>query len=147
MFLGNQSINMDAKGRVAIPTRTREQLSEVCDGQIVVTANTEDRCLLVYPKPRWDEILPKIEALPSFNKIARKTKLLMIGYANEFELDDSGRILIPPTLREYAGLAKKVMLIGQGTRLELWSEEHFIERLEESDDDETMPEEMMSLSL
>lgn len=145
MFLGNQLINMDTKGRVAIPTRTRELLNEVCAGNIVLTAHTEDRCLLMYPKPQWDEILPKIEALPTFNKTARKAKLLMIGYASEFELDDSGRILIPPTLRDYAGLEKKVMLIGQGKNLELWGEEQFFERLE-SESDDAMPEEMMSLS-
>ncbi|GAB2191330.1 division/cell wall cluster transcriptional repressor MraZ [Sessilibacter sp. MAH2] len=145
MFLGNQLINMDAKGRVAIPTRTRELLNDVCAGNIVLTAHTQDRCLLMYPKPQWDEILPKIEALPTFNKTARKAKLLMIGYASEFELDEGGRILIPPTLRDYAGLEKKVMLIGQGKNLELWGEEQFFERLD-SESDDAMPEEMMSLS-
>lgn len=146
-FLGSHAINMDAKGRVAIPARVREDLETLCGGRIVLTAHTEERCLLVYPEPQWEEILPKIEALPSFNKAVRRTQRLLIGYASPLELDSAGRILVPQTLRDYAGLEKKLYLVGQGRKLELWSEERWMAWLEEDDGDEEIPEEMKSLSL
>jgi MraZ protein len=137
---------MDPKGRMAIPTRIRESLAESCAGRLVVTAHTQDRCLLVYPEPEWLELLPQIEALPSFNKAAQRVKRIMIGYATLLEVDGNGRILVPPTLREYANLDKKLMLVGQGKKLELWSEDSWVALLNEPADDE-LPEEMLSLSL
>ncbi len=147
MFLGSHAINMDAKGRMAIPTKIRESLSSFGDGRIVVTAHTEERCLLVYPETQWQEILPKIEALPTYNKAARRAQRLLIGYATPLEADGNGRILVPPTLREYAGLERKLMLVGQGKKFELWSESRWFEWLDESDVDDDIPEEMQSLSL
>ena len=146
-FLGSHAINMDAKGRLAIPARVREHLETLCGGRIVLTAHTEERCLLVYPEPQWEEILPKIEALPSFNKAVRRTQRLLIGYATPLELDGAGRILVPQPLRDYAGLEKKLYLVGQGRKLELWSEDRWMAWLEEDDGDEEIPEEMKSLSL
>ena len=147
MFLGGHSINMDAKGRMAIPARIRETLVSLCEGRLVFTAHTEERCLLVYPEPQWQEVLPKIEALPSFNKVARRAQRLLIGYACQIEMDSNGRVLVPPTLRDYAGLEKKLMLVGQGKKLELWSEDRWSSWLDESDNDDLIPEEMQSLSL
>lgn len=147
MFFGSHSINMDAKGRIAIPTRVRELLQEACGGRIVVTAHTENRCLHVFPEPQWLEILPKIEAFPTFNKIARRAKLLLIGHASPLELDGNGRVLLPPTLREYAGLEKKLLLVGQGKSMELWCEEQFARYIDEPIDDEDMPEGMQTLTL
>ncbi len=138
---------MDAKGRMAIPTKVRDALNSFSEGRIVVTANTEERCLLVYPETQWQEILPKIESLPSFNKVARRAQRLLIGYATPLEMDANGRILVPPTLREYAGLDKRAMLVGQGKKLELWSEERWEAWLDQGDDDTEMPAEMMNLSL
>ncbi|MBB5212171.1 division/cell wall cluster transcriptional repressor MraZ [Microbulbifer hydrolyticus] len=147
MYLGSHAINMDAKGRLAIPARVRDSLLEDCGGRLVVTAHTEERCLLVYPEAQWREILPKIEGLSNFNKKARRAQRLLIGYACELQVDANGRVLIPPTLREYAGLEKKLMLVGQGKKLELWSEERWLSWLDDSEDDGEMPEEMASLSL
>ena len=146
-FLGSHALNMDAKGRLAIPTRVREDLDACCGGRIVLTAHTEERCLLVYPEPQWQEILPKIEALPNFNKMARRAQRLLIGFATPLEMDNAGRILVPPTLREYAGLEKKLLLIGQGKRLELWSEDRWTRWLDEVENDGEMPPEMENLSL
>jgi MraZ protein len=147
LFLGSHAINMDAKGRMAIPTKIRESLASFCDGRIVVTAHTEERCLLVYPEDQWKEILPQIESLPSFNKIARRTQRLLIGYATPLEMDGNGRILVPPTLREYANLEKKLMLVGQGKKFELWSEDSWFNWLDEADQDDDIPEQMLNLSL
>lgn len=137
---------MDPKGRMAIPARIRDALVESCGGRLVVTAHTEDRCLLVYPEPEWLALLPQIEALPSFNKVSQRVKRILIGYATPLDIDANGRILVPPTLREYASLDKKMMLVGQGKKLELWSEESWLALLNAPVDDE-IPSEMLSLSL
>ncbi|BFM19682.1 MULTISPECIES: division/cell wall cluster transcriptional repressor MraZ [Gilvimarinus] len=146
MFTGSHAINMDAKGRMAIPTRVREGLVESCAGRLVVTAHTEDRCLLVFPEPKWQEILPKIQSLPTMNKASRRVQRLLIGYACSLEMDANGRILVPPTLRSYADLDKKLMLAGLGDKLELWSESSWFAQMEEPGDDD-MPEELQSLVL
>jgi MraZ protein len=142
---------MDGKGRMAFPTRYRERLIEQCEGNLVITIDTEERCLLIYPLPEWEEIEKKIEALPSFNRAARRIQRLILGHATDLELDGSGRVLLPAPLREYAGLDKKLMLIGQGKKFELWSEEHWErcrdEYLDEGADVNELPEEMMNLSL
>lgn len=145
MFTGSHAINMDAKGRLAIPARLREALAAACEGRLVVTAHTEERCLLVYPEPQWREILPKLEALPSMNKMSRRIQRLMIGHATPLEMDSNGRVLLPPTLREYAQLEKKLMLVGLGKKLELWSEAHW-ESLMDEELDEEMPPELQTLS-
>ncbi len=131
---------------MAIPTRIREELVESCGGRLVVTAHTEDRCLLVYPEPEWLALLPQIEALPSFNKASQRVKRILIGYATTLDIDSSGRVLVPPTLRDYAKIDKKMMLVGQGKKLELWSEESWLALLDVPADDE-IPSEMLSLSL
>ena len=137
---------MDPKGRMTIPTRIRDALMESCGGRLVVTAHTEDRCLLVYPEPEWLTLLPQIEALPSFNKVSQRVKRILIGYASTLDIDANGRVLVPPTLREYANVDKKMMLVGQGKKLELWSEDSWLALLNEPADDE-IPSEMLSLSL
>lgn len=148
MFQGSHNINMDAKGRIAIPAKQRECLMSMSAGKIVMTAHTQDRCVLVYPENEWEAILPKIEALPTFNKHALRTQRLLIGYATSLELDGNGRVLVPPTLRDYANLDKKLMLVGLGKKLELWSEETWLQSVANTDiGDEELPPEMLSLSL
>ena len=147
MYQGSHAINMDAKGRVAVPAKHRDRLASACGGRIVMTAHTQDKCVLVYPETEWQNILPKIEALPTFNKAALRAQRLLIGYACTLELDGNGRVLVPPTLRDYANLEKKLMLVGLGKKFELWSEESWLSSIADSDDDGALPEEMMSLSL
>lgn len=149
MYLGSNSISMDAKGRFAIPAKVRDSLLSDCGGRIVVTAHTEERCLLVYPEQQWQLLLPKIESLPNINRKAAKMQRLLLGYATPLEIDGtSGRILLPPTLREYAGLEKKLMLVGQSKKLELWSEDEWFKYLGAVDDgDDELPVEVLSLSL
>ncbi|KXS52890.1 MAG: MraZ protein [Marinobacter sp. T13-3] len=147
-FLGSHAINMDAKGRIAIPAKVREKLVQLCGGRIVLTANAdEDRCLLLYPEPEWELLLPKIQALPNMNKAVQRLQRLILGNAAEMELDSNGRILVPPTLRNHAGLEKKLMLVGLGNKLELWSEERWFACVDESPGDDEMPPEMKALSL
>lgn len=116
MYRGISSLNLDEKGRLALPTRYREELSAV-----IVTIDTEENCLLLYPAAEWGGIEAKIEALPSFNPAARRVQRLLIGHATELTTDSNGRILLPQLLRDYAGLDKQIMLVGQGKKFEIWS--------------------------
>lgn len=151
MFRGVNPINLDAKGRMAIPARYREQITGCCDGSLVATIDTEARCLLLYPLPEWEEIQAKIEALPSFNPAARRIQRLLIGHATDLDMDSNGRLLLPAPLREYAMLEKRVVLLGQGRKFEIWSEEQWLdtrdEYLQEVDSGNELPDEMQSLSL
>jgi len=146
MFHGSHAITMDSKGRIAIPAKLRDLLSEICAGRLVATAHTEERCLLIYPEPQWQELVPKIEALPNMNRRARKVQRLLLGYATHLDMDANGRAVLPVPLRSYANLDKKLMLVGQGKKFELWSETSWFDWLDSEDDDGELPEEMQSLS-
>lgn len=126
MFRGVQHINMDAKGRMAIPSRQRDALQEASEGRLVLTIDTQSRCLAVYPLPEWERVEQDVQSLPALKPAIKRFQRLVLGYASDVDLDASGRILVPPALREYAGLEKKVVLVGQGRKLELWSEEHWL---------------------
>ncbi len=151
MFRGVQHINMDAKGRLAMPARQREPLLSRCEGQIVATIDTQSPCLVVYPLPEWERIETDIQALPTLNPAVRRFQRLMLGYATDLELDGSGRMLLPQSLREYAQLDKKLVLVGQGNKLELWSEALWLaereQALADSGPDALLPDELMSLTL
>lgn len=147
MFQGSHSINMDVKGRLAIPAKQRECLMSMTEGRIVMTAHTQDKCVLIYPENEWEKIVPAIQGLPSFNRHAQRTQRLLLGYATSLELDANGRVLIPPTLREFAGLDKKLMLVGLGKKLELWDEETWLQAVADAEFDDELPPEMLSLSL
>lgn len=150
MFRGVNNINLDAKGRLAIPVKYRDFLLTHCSGEMVVTIDTDERALLIYPRPEWEDIERKVQALPSFNPASRRVQRLLIGHATDLQLDGSGRILIPPPLRLYATLDKKTVMLGQGNKLELWSEEHWVNRRDAWLDDESgleLPPELETLSL
>lgn len=119
MFRGINAVNIDPKGRIAIPVRYRSRLQ---DSQIILTIDTEQPCLLLYPFATWEEIERKISALPSFQSETRRIQRLLIGHATELDLDSQGRILLPPLLRDYAGLDKRIIILGQSNKLELWDE-------------------------
>ena len=149
VFRGATKVTLDAKGRLAIPTRHRERIAARCDGQMVVTVD-KDYCLLIYPNPDWEEIERKLIRLPSLNKKARRLQRLMVGHATEVDLDGHGRILLSRELREFAGLGRQAILIGQGNKFELWDEETWNQKRDEwlGDEDETdLPAELESLSL
>ena len=150
-FRGINNIAVDAKGRMAMPARYRERLLEGCGGRLVVTVD-RDHCLLVYPLPEWEVIESKLIELPSLNKQARLLQRLLIGHATELEMDAQGRILLPTVLRDFAGLKKKAVLIGQGKKLEIWDEDTWSENQEGwmtavNDDDGDMPASLEELSL
>jgi MraZ protein len=136
---------------MAVPTKYRDRLQTQGEGQLVITLDMNDPCLLMYPVSEWEDIERKLVRLPSLNKQAARLKRLLLGHAAEVEMDAHGRILLPPALRELVKLDKKVILLGQGNKFEVWDEEtwndHRNKWLDESGNDEGLSDELESLSL
>jgi MraZ protein len=122
VFRGVQHINLDAKGRLSVPARQRESLLDISAGSVVVTIDTQSSCLVMYPLREWERVERDVQDLPTLNPAVRRFQRLVLGYASDLDLDSNGRILLPGALREYANLEKRVVLVGQGNKLELWSE-------------------------
>ena len=120
MFRGAALLNMDAKGRLAIPAKHRDALQVESAGRLVLTAHPH-RCLLLYPQPAWEPIQAKLMALSSFDAKSSSLQRLLVGFAEDIALDSAGRLLASPVLREFAKLEKEVMLVGQGSHFELWN--------------------------
>lgn len=122
MFRGGSSVKLDAKGRLALPTRYRALLTERYDGRLVLTVH-DDGCLLLYPQPEWDDIELQLIRTPNQDRRTRDMQRMLVGYATEVEMDGNGRILIAPRLRDFAHLEKSVALVGVGKKFEIWNEE------------------------
>lgn len=120
MFQGAAQLNLDAKGRLAIPSRHRDALA-AAGAQLVLTAHPH-RCLLLYPEAAWAPIRDKILAAPSFDPRSAALKRILVGNARDSEIDSAGRILIAPELRDTAELDKQVWLVGMGSHFEIWSD-------------------------
>ncbi|HWU83445.1 MAG TPA: division/cell wall cluster transcriptional repressor MraZ [Methylophilaceae bacterium] len=148
MFRGATSLNLDAKGRLAVPSKHRDALLAQCAGHLVLTAHPH-RCLLLYPQPAWEPIQAKMMALSSFDKQSSKLQRMLVGFAEDIELDSAGRLLVSPVLREFAGLEKQAMLVGQGSHFELWNLEAWRAQLEGvlDGDDLELPPELEGFSL
>lgn len=116
MFQGSSALTLDAKGRISIPTRHRDALVAQAEGRLTLTRHP-DGCLLLYPRQEWEKKREVIAALPMS---ARALQRLLLGNAQDVELDGAGRILIAPELRNAAGMTREVMLLGMGAHFELW---------------------------
>ena len=130
MFRGESGIVIDDKGRLAIPKGYRQVLSERWGEPVRLTLTIgltpdieQHRWLVAFPAPEWDAYEAKLNELPPFEWESRKVAGMLIGHANDVELDRQGRIVIPPTLREFAGLGARAKIVGQGREFELWDEE------------------------
>jgi MraZ protein len=152
VFLGVTKLNVDAKGRIAIPARQRERLLSASAAGLVVTINPRDHCLWLYPDSEWAVIADRVARLPPLKQQNQKLQRLLLGHAQEVEPDGQGRILLAPELRDYARLEKRGALVGQGRRLELWNEsdwnsgrEAWIEEANLADSD--LSQELEDLSL
>jgi len=148
MYRGVTLLNLDGKSRVAVPTKYREALLTESQGFVVLTAHPHG-CLLLYPQVAWEPIQNKIMQLSSFDKKSSKLQRLLVGYAEDVSIDGSGRILISAELRNFSKIEKTIMLVGQGSHFELWSEEawsHQIQNISIDNQDE-LPEELDGFSL
>ncbi|QPG06280.1 division/cell wall cluster transcriptional repressor MraZ [Salinimonas marina] len=130
MFRGANAINLDAKGRLALPTKYRQPLLDDCNGQLVCTADSQQCCLLLYPLPEWEEIELKLSKFSSTIPAERRLKRLLLGYATEGEMDKNGRFLLSSPLRQRAHLNKEIMLVGQLNKLEIWDADIWARQVE-----------------
>lgn len=149
-FRGINSINMDTKGRLAIPKRYRESIAEASENQLVATIDLHSPCLLIYTMDEWEVIERKLMSLPNMDPQARLVQRLLLGHATEMEMDGQGRVLLPSLLREHAKLEKEAILLGQGNKFELWSQEAWDENRPEMLDSASVgdvSESLASLSL
>ncbi len=129
MFQGANQINLDAKGRMAVPTRARDPLTQGGTVKLVLTAHP-DSCLLLYPAPAWEPIRTQVMSFPSLDRQASLWKRLLVGFAQDVEPDGAGRLLIPPELRAFAKIDRQVMFVGQGSHFEIWDLEAWNQQLE-----------------
>jgi len=139
LLIGNNNINLDTKGRLAIPTKYRPDLALACAGKVVLARSPRECCLWLYPLPVWEEVQAKIVAMPAGNKGAERYRHVLLGTAEMMELDGSGRVLVKEHLRNLVGLNKEACLVGQGNKFEIWDaskwNSRFDEWLEEAQDD------------
>lgn len=148
MFRGTTNLSMDAKGRLAVPAKHRDALLTEGAGNVVLTAHPHG-CLLLYPQPIWDPIEAKIMALSSFDKRSSALQRLLVGHVEELTLDAAGRLLVSPSLREFANLDKDVMLVGQRSHFEVWNMDVWHKQMNDVKADENfqMPAELEGFSL
>lgn len=122
MFRGISNLNSDPKGRIAIPTKYREEIKSEHEGKMILTVDHGDRCLVLYPMEKWLGTEQALMGMPNIDPDVKSMKRLIMGYATDVKMDDQGRIILPAPLRDYAGMGKKVVMIGQGDKFELWDE-------------------------
>ncbi len=120
MFRGAHAINLDNKGRFAIPTRYRQRLCDETDNCLICTVDIANPCLLLYPLDEWEEIERRLKKLSSMQPLERRLQRLLLGYASECGPDAQGRVHLTQPLREHAHLQKEMMLVGQLNKLEIW---------------------------
>ncbi|ETI61252.1 cell division protein MraZ [Marinomonas profundimaris] len=151
VFRGIHQVSVDVKGRMSLPARLRDDLAQYDEDGVVVTIDPVSRCLLLYPLSEWELIQQKLDKLPTFQPQARRLQRLLVGHATDLEVDKAGRILLPAPLREFARLDKKLTILGQGKKLEIWSQEEWEAQREDylSQDalEDLQTETMMDISL
>lgn len=128
MFRGASTLNLDDKGRFAIPTKYRNELLGDHDGQIVCTIDTSAKCLLLYPLSEWLVIEQRLAGLANTHPKVKRLQRLLVGNAMDYQLDKNGRVLLAPNLRNHAELGKKIVLQGQMKKFEIWSESNWHEQ-------------------
>ncbi|HYB20461.1 MAG TPA: division/cell wall cluster transcriptional repressor MraZ [Thermodesulfobacteriota bacterium] len=146
MFRGRFEHTIDFKGRVSIPAKFRELLSEKYDDHIIMT--NFDRCLVAFPYEEWRNVEDKISSLSMVKKEVKAFQRFFISGATECSIDKLGRVLIPPTLRDYALLEKNVIFAGMGKMFEIWSRERWTEEIKRAEENfEGMREALASLGI
>ncbi|MDQ7050786.1 MAG: division/cell wall cluster transcriptional repressor MraZ [Enterobacterales bacterium] len=131
MFRGANSINLDSKGRIAIPGKYRPSISESADCHLIITCDPYDNCLLIFSLADWEATEADLQSLSNSKPLHRRLKRIMLSHATEVDMDSNGRLLIPSVLRDRAKLKKDVMLIGQGKTFQLWDEANWKALVEE----------------
>ena len=131
MFRGANSINLDSKGRIAVPAKYRPSIVESCESHMIITCDPYDNCLLIFTLEHWETTEADLQSLSNSKPLHRRLKRIMLDHASEIDMDGSGRLLIPNVLRDRSNLKKEVMLIGHGKTFQLWDESHWHQLAEE----------------
>jgi len=131
VFRGANSINLDSKGRIAVPAKYRPGIIESTDSHLIITCDPYDNCLLIFTLEHWESTESDLQSLSNSKPLHRRLKRIMLSHATEVDMDANGRLLIPSVLRERAKLQKDVMLIGQGKTFQLWDEGNWHKLVEE----------------
>lgn len=148
MFQGETAITIDDKGRLAIPTAYRELVARECENRLVITYNPyESGCLWLYPVKVWEEVRDQVNALPMAKRVHRTLQLKLVGSATFLDPDGNGRLLLPASHRNAAGIEKKAVLLGMGNKFELWSEQSHLAQIRQTVGDEDVSEDMLDLAL
>jgi len=143
-------VALDAKGRLAIPARYRPLLEEHCQGKLVITMQHHGKSLMLYPENEFEEVARTVRKLSDFDEAEQKFKYLFFGHAIQLDLDSSGRVLVPPLLRDLVGIEKRVALVGQTNKLELWNEETWLETqktLFTTNNNQAVPDKLKEIAL
>lgn len=147
-FQGETSITIDDKGRLAVPTAHRDTVVRDCGGRLVVAYNPyEQGCLWLYPVAEWERVRDQVNALPNAKRVHRALQLKLVGAATFVELDGSGRLLLPPSHRNATGIEKKAVLLGMGSRFELWSEQAHLAQIRQTIGEDDVSDDMLDLRL
>src|SRR5271170_1874530 len=147
MFRGRYEHTIDAKGRTSLPVRYRDALAASGERRVVLTSAL-DPCLVAYAQPEWTAFEERLGKLPQFDRAVQKLKRIYVSGAVECEIDDVGRILIPPALREHARLRKEVLWAGSGRYAELWDKEAWLKSIDTTDEERrNMAERLAELGL
>jgi len=147
MFQGETAMTVDDKGRLAIPTASREQVARG-GNRLVVTYNPyEAGCLWLYPEAAWEKVRDQVNALPNAKRVHRNLQLKLVGAATVVEPDANGRIVVPPSHRNAAGIEKKAVLLGMGNKFELWSEQAHLAQIQSLIGEDEVSDDMLDLRL
>lgn len=134
MFRGRYEHTIDAKGRTSLPARYRDTLAALGQRHIIITSGL-DPCLVAYTMPEWSAFEERLAKLPQFDRAVQKLRRIYVSGAVECEVDDSGRVLVPSTLREHAHLKKEVLWAGSGKYAELWDKDSWKSHFETNEDE------------
>lgn len=147
MFQGETAITVDDKGRLAIPTASRELVARG-GNRLVVTYNPyESGCLWLYPEAAWQLVRDQVMALPNARRVHRNLQLKLVGAATVVELDGNGRLVVPQSHRSGAGIEKKAVLLGMGSKFELWSEQAHSAQIQSTIGEDEVSDDMLDLRL
>jgi MraZ protein len=148
MFQGETAITIDEKGRMAIPTAYRELVVAVCNSRLIATYNPfETGCLWLFPPKEWESVREQVVALPTAKAVHRNLQMKLVGAAAPLDVDGNGRVLLPASQRSAAGIERRAVLLGMGSRFELWSEKAHLAKVRETIVEEQVTPEMAGLRL
>jgi MraZ protein len=147
MFQGETAVTIDDKGRLAIPVAYRDLVVRAGNRLVVAYNPYEAGCLWLYPEAGWEKVRDQVMALPNAKRVHRNLQLKLVGAATPVEPDGNGRVLVPSSHRNAAGIDKKAVLLGMGNKFEVWSEQAHLAQIRQTIGEEEVSDDMLDLRL